>query len=113
MSNQMSIWLPVRKAAMPRCAAPARSPLKIYVSPEYLDDLGGLPQIEFKWIGNARSALGLGEHRGSSLFGLVKDLQANFLDLAARAFLELWLQNVIGSVSLFGIDDVPADWMRH
>ncbi|MGB8401871.1 hypothetical protein, partial [Bradyrhizobium sp.] len=63
-----------------------------------------MPYLNVKWIGNARSALGLGEYRGPSL--LREDFETIAQDVALGVSPEFRFQHVIGTVGLRLIDDV-------
>ena len=65
-----------------------------------------------KWNGNARSALGLGEPRGLSLFQ-GKIFSPNPLNLPSGPVLSLGLRNLESPVLLPRIDDVPPYRVRN
>ena len=65
-----------------------------------------------KWNGNARSALGLGEPRGLSLFQ-GKIFSPNPLNLPSGPVLSLRLRNLESPVLLPRIDDVPPYRVRN
>ena len=80
-------------------------------APPMIDLHGPDPNNVFKWIGNARSALGLGVYRGSSLLG--EDLLTPPLDLPGWTRPELRLDRRVGQVRLRGAEVVAADWLPH
>jgi hypothetical protein len=70
-----------------------------------------LPYFINKWIGNARSALGLGEYRGSSLFwaGSRENLQTVPGYRASGTPPKFLFDHVIGTVRLRRVDDFSTD----